>query len=68
MQLKQLEFQEKKKEREAQLRLKEFEFKEKELAMQLKIKELELKGISAVDTAASRRTVIQSLPNVHFDH
>lgn len=43
LQLKQLEFHKKEKEREAQLRLKEFEFKEKEVVTQLKNKELEQK-------------------------
>ena len=53
--MKRLEFQEKEREREAQLKLKEIEYKEKELAAQLKLKELELKGTTAIDTGATEK-------------
>ena len=53
--MKRLEFQEKEREREAQLKLKEIEYKEKELVAQLKIKELELKGITAIDAGVTEK-------------
>ena len=41
LELKRLEFQEREKERESQLRMKELEIREKELSIQLRLKELE---------------------------
>ena len=60
LQQKQLEMQEKEKEREAQWRLKKLEFKEKELVTQLKLKELELRSASTVSIEETERAVAPS--------
>ena len=66
LELKRLEYQERKRERENQLRLKEIELKEKELTIQLKLKELETPRVSHVTPHVDRSVDFDISKQIRF--
>ena len=66
LELKRLEFQEREKERESQLRLKELEVREKELSIQLKLKELEKKREPATSTPVRTTSTFDVSKHIKF--